>query len=124
MAQIIGVPFSTTITSSFLEKIYENAKIVLFKFGQKRNDRVTDYFDQSAISFLISKGVKVIGTDNGSVDSLKTGWGIHTQILSKEVLIIEGLYLEEVDAGDVFLICLPLSIPGAEGSPARAVLIK
>jgi arylformamidase len=122
MAQIITVPSKTIISQSFLKEIYDDEYIVLFKFGKERRDRTIDYFDKSAISFLFKKKVKTIGTDNGTVDSINTGIEIHTQILSKEILIVEGLRLERVDDGKFFFICLPLAIPGAEGSPARAII--
>jgi arylformamidase len=37
-------------------------------------------------------------------------------------VIIEGLDLTEVEAGEYDLSCLPLRIAGADGSPARVVL--
>lgn len=123
-AQIIEVPYPLTVTGNFLKDKYENAEIVLFKFGKSRQNRLIDYFDPSGVSFLIGKGVNVIGTDNGNVDSKNTEWEIHRQILREEILIVEGLNLEAVDQGTFFFICLPLSINGSEGAPARALIIK
>jgi arylformamidase len=39
------------------------------------------------------------------------------------VVILEGLDLREVPAGEYFLVCAPLNVVGAEGAPARAFLI-
>jgi arylformamidase len=45
-------------------------------------------------------------------------------LLSKGVVIVEGLNLSEVSAGEYELICLPLRIAdgSGDGAPARAVL--
>jgi arylformamidase len=39
-----------------------------------------------------------------------------------EVVVVEGLDLRGVEAGRYQLICLPLRLRGADGSPARAIL--
>ena len=48
----------------------------------------------------------------------------HLALLSNNVVIVEGLNLSDVEAGDYELICLPLRIAegSGDGSPARAVL--
>lgn len=37
---------------------------------------------------------------------------------------IEGLRLAHVIAGNYFFCCLPLALQGADGAPARAILIE
>jgi arylformamidase len=51
---------------------------------------------------------------------------VHKALLSKEIVILEGLDLREVEPGDYELICLPLKYEGGEGdgAPARTVLIQ
>jgi arylformamidase len=39
------------------------------------------------------------------------------------VVVIEGLNLSQVSQGRYALYCLPLKIAGADGAPARAILI-
>jgi arylformamidase len=48
----------------------------------------------------------------------------HNVLLSNNVVIVEGLDLREVAAGDYELICLPLRITGGtgDGAPARVIL--
>ncbi|GKF87582.1 cyclase-like protein 2 isoform X1, partial [Tanacetum coccineum] len=43
---------------------------------------------------------------------------------SKEIILVEGLKLEDVEAGIYNVRCLPLRLLGAEGSPIRCILIK
>jgi arylformamidase len=47
-------------------------------------------------------------------------------LLEKEVVILEGLDLRQVSAGDYEIICLPLKIISetGDGAPARTVLRK
>ncbi|HSD45231.1 MAG TPA: hypothetical protein VLB87_01365, partial [Pyrinomonadaceae bacterium] len=49
---------------------------------------------------------------------------VHRALLSKEVIILEGLNLSDVPAGKYELICLPLRLRSklGDGAPARAVL--
>lgn len=46
----------------------------------------------------------------------------HVTMLGAGVVIVEGLDLRAVEPGWYDLICLPLSIPGTDGGPARAIL--
>jgi arylformamidase len=39
-------------------------------------------------------------------------------------MILEGLELDNVKAGEYFLSAAPIKIKGADGSPVRAVLVE
>lgn len=72
---------------------------------------------------LADRGVKLVGTDAPSVDALTSkDLPSHKACLECGVLILEGLNLQGVEAGEYELICLPLSLPDADASPVRAVL--
>ncbi len=47
---------------------------------------------------------------------------VHEILLGAEIWLIEGLNLTDVKPGNYNLICLPLKLMNAEGSPVRAVL--
>ena len=49
---------------------------------------------------------------------------MHHRLLAAETLIVEGLDFSSVPVGDYILVVLPLKIAGADGAPARAVLIE
>lgn len=42
----------------------------------------------------------------------------------QEIIVAEALKLDDIEAGIYYVNCLPLRLVGAEGSPARCVLIK
>jgi arylformamidase len=78
-----------------------------------------------AAEFLVGRGVKLVGTDYLSIEKFHSGHHrTHLALLSQNVIIVEGLNLTGVEAGDYELICLPLKIAdgAGDGSPARAVL--
>ena len=66
-----------------------------------------------------------MGIDYLSIEQFKSKTHeTHLALLSKGIVILEGLDLREVDAGIYELICLPLRIAGGsgDGSPVRAIL--
>ena len=83
------------------------------------------YISPEAATLLANMGVKLVGIDYLSVEKFRSsGFETHLRLLSKGVVIVEGLNLSEVSAGEYELICLPLRIAdgSGDGSPARAVL--
>ena len=43
-------------------------------------------------------------------------------LLEAGIVIVEGLWLKDVAAGEYELICLPLSLGNVDGAPVRAIL--
>lgn len=81
------------------------------------------YVTEEAARFLVEQGVKVVGVDYLSVEQFKkSGAPAHHALLGAGVIIIEGLNLSEVEAGQYEMYCLPLRLAGADGAPARVVL--
>ena len=77
---------------------------------------------EDAAHWLVEKEIRLVGIDYLSVQRYKDGPAVHKILLGAEVVIVEGLNLADVEAGQYELICLPIKIIGAEGAPARAVL--
>jgi arylformamidase len=74
---------------------------------------------------LVKQGIKLVGTDYLSIEKFHSGHHrTHLTLLAKGVVIVEGLNLTGVPAGDYELICLPLKIAdgAGDGAPARVVL--
>lgn len=111
----------------------ENVARVLFK---TRNSRFWNepekgfredftYIAPEAAKILVEKNVKLVGIDYLSVEKFgSTDFLTHITLLQNEVVIIEGLDLRKVSAGDYELICLPLKYVGGagDGAPARTIL--
>jgi len=79
----------------------------------------------SGAEYLVAKGVKLVGIDYLSIEQFHSGHHrTHRTLLAKNVVIVEGLNLRDVTAGEYELVCLPLRLEGLDGAPARAVLIE
>ncbi len=80
---------------------------------------------ESGASFLVERGVCLVGTDFLGIEKRgNPGHSVHKILLSNGIIIVEGLDLGEIREGEYDIICLPLRVVGADGSPARAVLIR
>ncbi len=78
---------------------------------------------ENTARFLVDSGVRLVGVDTLSVDSLESSTlTVHHVLLEAGVIILEGLDLSAVPPGDYELLCLPLKIQDGDGAPARAVL--
>ena len=78
---------------------------------------------ESGAKHLVEHGVKVVGVDYLSVEEYKKpGAPAHHVLLGGGTIVIEGLNLRDVEPGVYEMFCLPLSIVGSDGAPARVVL--
>lgn len=78
-----------------------------------------------AAELLVARGIKLVGNDYLSVEKFHSGHHrTHLTLLRNDVVIVEGLNLSDVPAGDYELLCLPLKIAdgAGDGAPARVVL--
>lgn len=76
-----------------------------------------------AIAWLASRGVRLLGVDVPSVDTIDSKTlPVHHAIGRAGMHILENLQLDGVPSGRYELIALPLKITGGDGSPIRAVL--
>lgn len=75
--------------------------------------------------WLVDHGIRLVGIDYLSVEHRGSpGHPTHLTLLGAGVVIVEGLNLEGVPAGDYTLICLPLKLVDGDGGPARALLLS
>ncbi len=93
-----------------------------------KQDPGTFHEDFVAISeagarWLIDRGVRLVGIDYLSVAPYADTGPTHRALLGAGIIPLEGLNLSEIVPGIYQLVCLPLRIAGAEGAPARAILI-
>ena len=81
------------------------------------------YLDPAAAQLLVGRGLGLVGIDYLSVEKFDFDQPeTHLALLSNGVIIVEGLDLAAVPAGDYELICLPLKIRDGDGAPARVIL--
>jgi arylformamidase len=93
----------------------------------KTDDFVEDYvyFSTDVASYLVDKGVRVVGLDYISIGKFKDRdnlGGTHRILLDAGVYIIEGINLARVKPGRYDLICLPILLEKGDAGAARAIL--
>lgn len=129
---VIEIPENiSTIDDDFLLKFGDEvSERVIFK---TRNSNVLDRSDKefnedyvaidaSGAQWLVEHQVRLVGIDYLSIATYRDTVLPHKILLNAGVIVVENLYLKEVDPGKYRLICLPLKLVGREGAPARAIL--
>lgn len=99
---------------------------VLFRTRNSYDELFNNEFtalSASAAKYLSELDLKGVGIDALGIERGDADHETHKSLLSKKIMIIEGLWLKEIDPGQYDFIVLPLRILGVEGAPARAVLI-
>lgn len=80
---------------------------------------------ESGAEWLVAHGIRLVAMDYLSADVFASqSFRAHDVLLQRGVVIVEGVMSDEIDEGWYTLICLPLRLQGADGAPARAVLIR
>ena len=81
------------------------------------------YLDPEGAEFLVERGVRLVGIDYLSIDKYKSeSHPSHFVLLKKDIVILEGLNLNAVTAGEYTLVALPLNLQDADGAPTRVIL--
>ena len=133
-AYVLQVPEEIDlITSSFLESVMipPRTRRILFKTrnsklwaaGKKTFQKDFVAISPDGAQYLADRSVKLIGVDYLSVAPFTDGITPHKILLQEGIVIVEGLNLSQVSQGRYTLHCLPLKIEGADGAPARAILV-
>lgn len=134
-AQLFDVGDAPSISQAFLQSQHldDGVERVLFKTRNSRlwNDMTHEFFDRfvavdaDAATWMVDRGIKLVGVDYLSVETYHTDQHpTHKILLGAGVIVLEGLDLRQVSAGTYNLVCLPINIVGSDGAPARAVLTE
>ncbi|XP_039027012.1 cyclase-like protein 2 isoform X2 [Hibiscus syriacus] len=135
-ALLVDVPRDSNITAEVMEslKIPKGVRRVLFR--TLNTDRGLMYkreYDTSYVGFTTdgarwlvkNTDIKLVGLDFLSVACDDHLVSAHLEFFeSREVILVEGLKLDDVPVGMYNVHCLPLRLLGSEGSPIRCILIK
>lgn len=82
------------------------------------------YIDATAAEYLKKQSIRAIGIDYLGIERNQPKHETHMTFMQHNIPIIEGLRLQDIQAGIYTLWCLPIKIPGLDGAPARALLIQ
>ncbi|WP_071460052.1 cyclase family protein [Bacillus massilinigeriensis] len=79
---------------------------------------------EDAARHLAEKGISGVGIDALGIERAQEGHPTHRTLMSKDIIIIEGLRLGEVKAGEYLMVAAPLKLQGTDAAPARILLIE
>lgn len=81
------------------------------------------YLEPDGAQFLVEHGVRLVGIDYLSIDKfMSEKHPTHFVLLSKDIVILEGVNLNSVPAGEYTLFALPLNLQDTDGAPTRVIL--
>lgn len=91
----------------------------------KKISKVYISISADAAKNLIKRQITLIGIDYINIEKRDNKeLPVHKVLLEAGIVILEGLNLKDVPGGEYLLVCAPLKLEGADGSPARVFLIK
>ncbi|KAL5707066.1 Cyclase-like protein 2 [Ranunculus cassubicifolius] len=133
---LVDVPRDKNITAEVMKSlnIPKGVRRVLFRsLNTDRGLMWKKEFDTSYVGFMKdgakwlvdNTDIKLVGVDYLSAAAYDDLIPSHHEFLrGREVILVEGLKLDDIVPGIYSVHCLPLRLLGAEGSPIRCILIK
>lgn len=132
-ALVVGVPDAGPITAKLLDRLdipagtrrilFRTTNSSLWARGETQFRRDFVGITAEGAQWLVDRGVQLVGIDYLSLSPYDDPIPPHQILLRAGVIALEGINLEAVAPGTYNLVCLPLRIHGAEGAPARAILM-
>ncbi|KAI9128172.1 hypothetical protein K1719_001165 [Acacia pycnantha] len=135
-ALLVDVPRETNITAEVMKSlsIPHGVRRVLFRtLNTDRRLMFKKEFDTSYVGFMEdgakwlveNTDIKLVGVDYLSAAAYEHSVQSHLVFLeSREIILVEGLKLDDIPEGIYTLNCLPLRLVGSEASPIRCILIR
>ena len=126
--RLVGYAYVTeesgVITSELALEILEKAK----RINEEAAKRIlikgkATVSDEAAVTFA-ENGIYLLGNESQTVGDENAPLKAHLALLSKEVVLLEGIRLSHVAEGAYLLNAAPINLGGCDGAPTRATLIK
>jgi arylformamidase len=134
--RVVAFPDSGHVSGEWLDGANVPAGTERLLFKTRNSERWADpaaaftrdftAIDASAARWCVEHRVKLVGVDYLSIEPQgpeKQGYPVHNTLLRANVVIIEGVDLRGIAAGDYELVCAPIKFLDGDGAPARVFLI-
>ncbi|HJV45550.1 MAG TPA: cyclase family protein [Bacillota bacterium] len=82
------------------------------------------YVKEDAADLLAAKRIRGVGIDALGIERSQPGHPTHKTLFNAGIIVIEGLNLKDIAAGEYFMVAAPLKLVGIDASPARVLLIE
>ncbi|MDE5415904.1 cyclase family protein [Alkalihalobacterium chitinilyticum] len=115
------------ITAADLEglDIIEN-DFILFKTKNSFDEEFNFDFvflAEDGAKLLAEIGIRGVGIDTLGIERSQEGHPTHKTLFGKDIIIIEGLQLKDVEPKGYLMVAAPLKLIGTDASPARVLLL-
>lgn len=132
MKRFVGYAYVAThegeISASDAEAIMEKAEEAAKSAGVDADKRIlvrgNAVVSEEAAQVFADKGILLFGNESQTVGPEDAPKQVHLTMLGKEIVLLEGIRLSEVEDGVYMLNAAPLNLGGADGSPCRAILMS
>jgi len=75
-----------------------------------------------AAKVFVESGIYLLGNESQTVGPEDAPMEVHKMLLGVDIVLLEGIRLEDICEGEYFLCAAPISLGGADGAPSRAIL--
>ncbi|WP_166001272.1 cyclase family protein [Bacillus sp. Cs-700] len=82
------------------------------------------FVGEDAARYLAERNIRGVGVDGLGIERSQPEHPTHRSLFEKDVIIMEGLRLKDVTAGEYFMVAAPLKLQGTDASPARVLLFE
>ena len=79
---------------------------------------------EEAARIFAEAEIDLLGNESQTVGPEEAPMQVHLTLLSREVVLLEGIRLSKVPTGVYLLSAAPLSLAGSDGAPCRAILLS
>lgn len=114
----VGIRLGTT------RVLFKTSNSNFWKNGEREFQKAFVGLTADGAQWLVDFGIRTVGIDYLSIAPYKKSKPTHEILLKSNMLVIEGLYLVDVEPGIWMMYCLPLKLKGSDGAPARVILIR
>ena len=124
----VGMAYVTehhgVVTYSDAKEIIQKAKMQNSEASKRILIKGDVEVSLEAAKVFASSNILLLGNEPQTIGSKSEPMAVHLELLEANVVLLEGICLEEVSEGVYFLNAAPLNLLGADGSPCRAILIS
>ena len=111
------------VTEEDARKIIQKAQEVNLESAKRILIKGDVEVSLDAAKVFASSKILLLGNESQTVGPKNAPMAVHLVLLGANVILLEGIRLNEVSEGVYFLNAAPLNLSGADGAPCRAILI-
>ncbi|WP_085523793.1 cyclase family protein [Tuberibacillus sp. Marseille-P3662] len=116
------------ITESDLQNLdIEAGDFILFKTKNSFDTSFNFEFiflKESGAKYLAEKAIKGVGIDSLGIERSQADHATHRALFTQDIIIIEGLKLDQVHEGRYQMVAAPLKMQSIDAAPARIILME